>query len=394
MLRSFVRKAIEASLVCLFAATAAYAQIRPLDIGARTAESTLVVVATVADITASVATSPLGDSLIYSELRLDVSETIKGSPQPTLIVTIVGGEAAGTGMHASNRPVMRQGDRAIYFLNPASDGSWIPSAFGQGVLKLSPADDVEQTELTLAEARTLMQQAVAGVVSYTYHVIRQYPHDTSAFTQGLELRNNTLYESTGLHGASTLRQVNLQTGAVLRRIDVPSQYFAEGITLFGGRLFQLTWQQGVGFIYDPATFQKLGEFFYQGEGWGLTHDDEHLIMSDGTSQIRFLDPVSLRAVRTLEVTDGASRPVTQINELEYVRGQIYANIWQTNTIARIDPASGRVTGWFDLRGLLPSGVSADVLNGIAFDQATGRLFVTGKLWPSLFEIVLEPVAVN
>jgi glutamine cyclotransferase len=232
---------------------------------------------------------------------------------------------------------------------------------------------------------------------YGYEVVNSFPHDTKAFTQGLILHDGNLYESTGLYGSSSLRQVKLTTGEVLRKIDVPAQYFAEGMTIFQGQIFQLTWQSQTGFIYDPATFNQIGQFYYPGEGWGLTHDAQHLIMSDGTSQIRFLDPVTFQLVRSISVFSNGS-PLTQINELEYINGEIYANIWQTNWIVRIDPESGAVLGWIDLTGLLPPGTSADVLNGIAYEPVSGHLLVTGKFWPWLFEIKMvgnaAPVAAS
>jgi len=189
-----------------------------------------------------------------------------------------------------------------------------------------------------------------------------------------------------------LRQVDLATGTVLRKVDVPAQYFAEGMTLFQGKIFQLTWQSGVAFVYDPATFASIGQFSYSGEGWGLTHDSQYLILSDGTNQIRFIDPATFQTVRTISVVDNESAPVMRINELEYINGQIFANIWQTDTVIRIDPATGQVVGWIDLRGLLPAGTSADVLNGIAYDAASGHVLVTGKFWPTLFEITLRPAS--
>ena len=218
---------------------------------------------------------------------------------------------------------------------------------------------------------------------YTYEVVARYPHAQDAFTQGLVYEGGRLYESTGLNGSSSLREVHLQSGVVLRRVDVPAQYFAEGMTLFQGKIFQLTWQSQVGFIYNPDTFAKIGEFSYTGEGWGLTHDAQHLIMSDGTNRIRFLDPVTLQVVHSINVFDHLGNPLTNINELEYINGEIYANIWQTDRIARINPANGTITAWIDLTGLRTSG---DVLNGIAYDSATGQLLVTGKLWPWLYRI--------
>ena len=230
-----------------------------------------------------------------------------------------------------------------------------------------------------------------GVSIYTYEVVNTFPHDPEAFTQGLIYHEGVLYESTGLYGASALRRVELQTGRVLQQVAVPREYFAEGLTLFQGRLFQLTWQAQKGFIYDQQSFRQAGEFSYTGEGWGLTHDGESLIMSDGSHQIRFLDPATFQVRRTISVND-QGRPIQRLNELEYIRGEIYANIWQTDRIVRIDPASGRILGWIDLAGLLSSQDrrrEVDVLNGIAYDEANDRLFVTGKLWPKLFEIRLR-----
>jgi glutamine cyclotransferase len=231
----------------------------------------------------------------------------------------------------------------------------------------------------------------AVVPVYGYEVVNTYPHDPDAFTQGLIFQDGALVESTGLEKHSTLRRVELQTGKVLQKVDVPPLYFAEGMTLFGGKIYQLTWKAEKGFVYDPQTFQKTGEFTYTGEGWGLTHDADSLILSDGTDQIRFIDPNTNAVRRTISVRDG-DRRVSQLNELEYVRGEIYANLWHYNRVARIDPKDGRVTGWIDLSGLLKPGDTSEeeaVLNGIAYDEAGDRLFVTGKLWPKLFEIKLR-----
>ena len=229
------------------------------------------------------------------------------------------------------------------------------------------------------------------VDKYSYDIINVYPHDPAAFTQGLLYHDGVLYESTGLNGQSSLRKVEIQTGRVLNRIDVPAQYFAEGLAMFGGQLFQLTWQTQIGFVYDPGSLQMVKSFNYIGEGWGLTNDGQSLIMSNGTNLISYLDPRTFEVRRVLAVND-ESRPIANINELEYVKGQIFANIWQTERIARIDPQSGRLTGWIYLTGLLPAEDKirpVDVLNGIAFDEANDRLFVTGKLWPKLFEIKLK-----
>jgi glutamine cyclotransferase len=225
----------------------------------------------------------------------------------------------------------------------------------------------------------------------TYTVIRAYPHDREAFTQGLVyLGNDELIEGTGLNGRSSLRRVRLETGEVLQRHDLSSEYFGEGVAVLEGRVYQLTWRSGLGFVYDLNTFGLQRTFTYTTEGWGLTHDGRRLIMSDGTDALYFLDPATLTATGSLRVRDGEA-PVTQLNELEYINGWVYANVWQTDRVAKIDPATGRVAAWLDLSGLLAAEDRAqpvDVLNGLAYDSANDRLFVTGKLWPKLFEIRL------
>lgn len=237
--------------------------------------------------------------------------------------------------------------------------------------------------------------AQAAVPVYGYTVKQTFPHDPQAFTEGLFYQDGVMYESTGLNGRSSIRKVELETGKVLQSREIPSTYFGEGIAPFGKRLISLTWQNQVGFIFDLETLQPQSRFGYEGEGWALTSDGERLYMSDGTPYIRVLDPETLKVTRRIRVTaDGT--PVTQINELEWVEGQIYANIWQTDRIARIDPFSGRVLGWIDLTGLDKlSGVGPgtdNVLNGIAYDKAKKRLFVTGKMWPKLFHIELKQQA--
>lgn len=244
--------------------------------------------------------------------------------------------------------------------------------------------------LPMVEATPAQGPAPVRVQNYNYEIVRVYPHDRTAFTQGLLYLNGVLYESTGLNGQSSLRKVDLQTGQVLQKIDVPSQYFAEGLALFNNRLYQLTWQSRLGFIYDLETFQVRRTFNYRGEGWGLTHDGQQLIMSDGTNMLRFLDPETLDPKREVEVKDG-DRPINFLNELEYVRGDVWANVWQTDKLVRIEPSTGRVNGWVNLSGLLTAEdrqQPVEVLNGIAYDEAGDRLFVTGKLWPKLFEIKL------
>jgi glutamine cyclotransferase len=240
------------------------------------------------------------------------------------------------------------------------------------------------------QTQTASNRSVVGIPTYGYEVVHVWPHDANAFTQGLVFHDGKLLESTGEVGHSSLRRVEIETGKVVQKIDVPVPYFAEGISLLKGKIYQLTWQHQLGFIYDGWTLDKIGEFKYQGEGWGLTNDDQSLILSDGSNQIRFLDPANFQVRNTITVLDG-SAPVNEINELEYVHGEIYANIWHDDRIARIDPQTGRVVGWIKLAGLLKPGEVQDeeaVLNGIAYDEAGDRLFVTGKLWPKLFEIRL------
>lgn len=233
-----------------------------------------------------------------------------------------------------------------------------------------------------------------GLPIWTYEIVNTYPHDTSAYTQGLIWHDGALYESVGQYGRSNLRKVELESGKVLRRAEVPEEFFAEGMTLLKGKLFQLTWQEHKGFIYDPNTFSKIGEFTYEGEGWGLTQDGKSLILSDGTNQIRFLNPDNFRVERAINVFEDndPSRPLREINELEYVKGEIYANVWQTDQIIRVDPKTGKLLGVVDLSGILPGkrlDEVDDVLNGIAYDEKNQRLFVTGKRWPKLFEIRLK-----
>lgn len=227
-----------------------------------------------------------------------------------------------------------------------------------------------------------------GAATVTATVVRRWPHDPAAFTEGLEYHDGSLLESTGTEGQSYLRLSDLATGRVLRTVPLDKAYFGEGSTIFGGKAYQLTWKSQKGFIYDAATFRPLGTFTYAGEGWGLTHDSTSLIMSNGTSELHYLDPKTLKVTRTLPVTDNG-RPVDKLNELEIVKGQIYANVWTTDQIARIDPQTGRVTGWIDLTGLLAASERqppVDVLNGIAYDAKGDRLFVTGKYWPAIFEV--------
>jgi glutamine cyclotransferase len=229
-----------------------------------------------------------------------------------------------------------------------------------------------------------------SIPEYGYEVAHVYPHDPLAFTQGLFYLNGFLYESTGLEGQSSIRKVRPETGEVIQKHDIPEAYFGEGIVNWNDSLLELTWTTQVGFVYDLASFTLQREFRYPGEGWGLTQDGKRIIMSDGSAQLRFWDPRTLLETGRITVTaDGA--PVDRLNELEWVQGEIYANVWESDRIARIDPASGKVTGWIDCKGLLSAADRTgreDVLNGIAYDAKGGRLFVTGKKWPKLFEIRL------
>ena len=230
------------------------------------------------------------------------------------------------------------------------------------------------------------QRAATAPVA-RYEVVRSYPHDPQAFTQGLVYLDGVLYEGTGLNGKSSLRKVKLENGEVLQIQPLEARYFGEGIAVVGDTIVQLTWQSGMGFVYDRASFKRLRSFTYTGEGWGLTFDGTRLIMSDGSDTLRFLDPKTFKEQGRIQVKDG-NRPVEELNELEFVKGEIYANVWSTERIVRIAPATGAVTGWIDLKGLLTPTEAAgvDVLNGIAYDAAGDRLFVTGKLWPKLFYI--------
>lgn len=228
---------------------------------------------------------------------------------------------------------------------------------------------------------------------YTYQIINTYPHDPDAFTQGFVYDQGFLYESTGLHGRSTLRKVDLKTGRVLKTYRLPARFFGEGLTLLDNRIIQLTWKSRLAFIYDKESFELRQQFRYPMEGWGITHDGKHLIISDGTPILRYFDPITFEQVRQIEVHDDKG-PVSNVNELEYINGEIYANVWQIDRIAIIDPGSGQVTGWALLDGLLGAPYltrPVDVLNGIAYDDVNDRLFVGGKLWPVLFEIKLVPV---
>ena len=230
------------------------------------------------------------------------------------------------------------------------------------------------------------------VTFYTYEIVNKFPHSRDAFTEGLLYDGGFLYEGTGGYGGSSIRKVDLTTGAVLQKRMLPTIYFGEGIVIHQNRIIELTWSSRIGFIYDKATFDSLDLFHYPTEGWGMTTDGTRLIMSDGTSMLRFWNPATLEQVDSIQVKDRGV-PVTVLNELEYIRGKIYSNVWKTDRVAIISPRTGRVEGWIDLSGLLTDEdriLPVDVLNGIAYDSGAGRLFVTGKLWPWLFEIKLVP----
>jgi len=240
----------------------------------------------------------------------------------------------------------------------------------------------------------------AAVPQYTYDIVKTYPHDPEAFTQGLIFHDGFLYEGTGGKKTrgddfySSLRKVHLETGKVLQKYDVPPDFFGEGITLLNGKIYQLTWQERTGFVYDIKDFKLLKEFRYAGDGWGLTNDRTNLMMSDGTHVIKFMDPESFQTIRTIVVLDERGQPLMKLNELEYVNGEIWANVWETGWIVRIDPGTGKLLGRIDLNKLaqdeMDSSDYADVLNGIAYDSAGDRIFVTGKNWKRLFEIKVKP----
>ena len=251
---------------------------------------------------------------------------------------------------------------------------------------------VAQFSTSLALEHSASTGSASRTPEYTFKVIHVFPHDPQAFTQGLFYHNGFLYEGTGLNGRSSLRKVRLETGEVLQRTDLAPEFFGEGIALLKNEIVQLTWQSQTGFVYSANDFSLLRRFSYTGEGWGLTTNGTDFFMSDGTAEIRVLDGATLREKRRLKVHDG-NTPITRLNELEYVEGEILANVWQTDRIARISPQSGKVVGWIDLTGLLSSVYKLEqgaVLNGIAYDPTKKRLFVTGKLWPSIYEIQIVP----
>jgi glutamine cyclotransferase len=246
-----------------------------------------------------------------------------------------------------------------------------------------------------AAANAVAGAAQAAIPVYGFFVKNTYPHDPQAFTQGLFFRDGQLYETTGRKGRSSLRKVDLKSGKVLQKKDLADDYFGEGSTAVGDTIVNLTWQSNVGFLFDAKTFALKSRFNYKGEGWGLASDARHVYMSDGSNEIRVLDPKTLDEQRRISVT-AEGKPITRLNELEVVDGQIFANVWGTDVIARIDPDSGNVVGWIDCSGLLPPDQRGTtdpdaVLNGIAWEPKQHKLYVTGKLWPKLFEIELVPI---
>lgn len=232
----------------------------------------------------------------------------------------------------------------------------------------------------------------------TFEVVKSYKHDGDAFTQGLVVHNGVFYESDGEYGESNVRKVEIDTGKVLQKQDLAEDYFAEGLTILNDKIYQITWREQTAFQYD-LNLKLIKEFRYSGEGWGLTNDGTNLILSDGTHVIRFINPETFETIRTIIVKDDAGKPIYKLNELEYVKGEIWANIWHSeeigkpNYIARINPQDGKLLGWIDLQGVSPDDVKRDsenVLNGIAYDAAGDRLFITGKKWKSIFEIKVKP----
>jgi glutaminyl-peptide cyclotransferase len=244
--------------------------------------------------------------------------------------------------------------------------------------------------LVFLTCAALFAQTKSGLQTapvYGYKVVKSYPHDHAAFTQGLQYLDGKFFEGTGLNGRSSIRRVDVATGHVEQKQGVSRDFFGEGITVFGNQLFELTWQSNIAFVYDKATFKQIKTYPYKGEGWGLTTDGKRLIFSDGSHYLRFIDPATFQETGRIAVTD-AGKPIDNLNELEYIKGEVWANVWQTNRIARIDPKTGYVNSWIDMTGVLSAADSADVdvLNGIAYDEKGDRIFITGKLWPRIFEI--------
>ena len=272
------------------------------------------------------------------------------------------------------------------------------------LLSLACSDEPARSNMNsiVNNTNTNAVKSSSSVPIYTYEIVKTFPHDPNAFTEGLFFYNGFLYESTGQEGKSDLRKVEIETGKVIQQIKLPKEIFGEGTTILNGKIYQLTWQSEKGFVYDAETFKLLREFTYQGDGWGLTNDGTNLYMTDSTHVIRVIDPETFKTIKTLVVLREDGKPLMQINELEYIKGEIWSNVWHSedrnilgkeNHIARIDPNSGKLLGWIDLSGISPEDVRRDTentLNGIAYDAANDRIFVTGKNWKNLFEIKVKP----
>jgi glutaminyl-peptide cyclotransferase len=287
----------------------------------------------------------------------------------------------GTPIPTATQPTATTAASPSVSSSPAATGTPTLTATSTATEPATPTPGASPTE----------PAAAGGTPVYGYRIVNTYPHDPRAFIQGLDIADGILYEGTGLNGRSSLRRVELETGAVLQQADVSEEYFGEGIVVLGERIYQITYQEQQAFVYDRTTFEVLETHSYPTQGWGLTTDGERLIMSDGSNVLFFRDPETFAETRHVEVLDGVD-PVMDLNELEWIDGEVWANVWQTDMIVRINPATGAVLGWIDLTGLLQpgdqAGADVDVLNGIAVDEATGRIFVTGKLWPVLYEIEL------
>jgi glutaminyl-peptide cyclotransferase len=308
--------------------------------------------------------------------------TQQNEPVPPAIESpLVGG--------AANAPIAEAD--AVQAESPltASISASTPADRALAVTDTGAVSTLTVTEAVSVTARSTVTVTLAAArpVLYDYEVVATFPHDPNAFTQGLQYVDGDLYEGTGLNGQSTLRRVELTSGSVEQQISIPEQYFGEGITVLEDRIYQLTWKSQVAFLYDRASFEQVGQFSYPTEGWGLTYDGEDLLMSDGSATIFRRDPATFAEEGRFTVLDSGV-PVNRLNELEYIEGELWANVWQTDEIVIIDPGSGEVTGRVDFSGLLPAedAAGADVLNGIAYDDEHDRIFVTGKLWPTLFEV--------
>lgn len=274
-------------------------------------------------------------------------------------------------------------------MRPSTTSRRLGSAIALILLPLTACDDGNAR--TEESGGTAVLANGSGIATYTPEIVRRYPHDAGAYTQGLVFHEGVLYEGTGMEGRSSVRRVDLETGQVLAKRDLAQRHFGEGIAILGDLLYQLTWRSGEAFVYSVPGLEPRGSFRYFGEGWGLTTDGTSLIMSNGSHRLQFLDPADFSVKRTVDVRSAGSR-VSQLNELEWVKGEVWANVYMTDQIARIDPQSGDVVGWIDLTGILTRAERSgqeDVLNGIAYDEAGDRIFVTGKFWPRLFEIRLK-----